>query len=505
MLASAAAALALNIALAAGPLALVLGSVPALAAEGPSAELRAAGGPYYAGVPIELEVTATGFEADPQPEIHYDPVPGGRIELRGVSPSSTSFMQIINGRIIRRSETRVVYSLSFTPNRPGKYRVGPFRVTQGSKQATTASFVVTAGTIPITDSQRIRVTMPEGPYVVGQHVPVTVEWWSQAGSVDRLYNQRARLPLLERDDAFDFSVPAAKTTHAAIVIGDTEYPADVSRRREGGKQWIVRSFTTTMIPMQPGTYEIEPPELFVDEVTSFRRDFFGNRIPMKARKLRAVGKPRTIVVSELPREGRPRSFAGAVGQGFTLEVRADRSVVQVGDPIRLTLTLRGDGTVESAALPPLAGEDALPPEHFRVPEGEIPGVFADGAKTFETTVRVLDESVHEIPPIAFSWYNPESRQYETTRSRPIALSVRPAQVVSAADVVTAKPATEEEQGPAAAKQPPATKQAPPGGAAPVAAAKRFTLTGADLSIETDRSRLTQPGRRWAADPRLPIV
>ncbi len=483
---------------------LVLGLAGAAAA-GPTAELRAARGPYYAGVPIEIEVTASGFDADPQPEIDYDAVSGGRIELRGVSPSSTSFMQIINGRITRHSETRVVYSLAFIPDRPGTYQVGPFRITQGSRRAATRPLVVTAGMIPIADSQRIRLTMPEGPYVVGQHVPVTVEWWSAAGTVDRLYNQRARIPLFEREDVFDFSVPATKTSHAVIVIGDTEYPADVSRQSDGGKQWIVRSFTETMIPMQPGAYDIEPPELFVDEVTSFRRDFFGNRIPMKVRKLRAIGQPRTIVVSELPRQGRPQSFAGAVGRGFTLQVSADRSIVQVGDPITLTFTLRGDGTVESAALPPLAGQGALPPEHFRVPEGEIPGVFSEGAKTFEVTIRVLDESVREIPPIPFSWYDPETRQYETTHSRPIALSVRPAQVVSAADVVTAKPAAGGAEAAAAREQPPAIGKTSESDAAETQVAKRFTLTGADLSIETDREKLTRPKRRWAADPRLPIV
>ena len=61
----------------------------------------------------------------------------------------------------------------------------------------------------------------------------------------------------------------------------------------------------------------------------------------------------------------PPSFAGAVGRGFSLEAAADRSVVQLGDPITLTLTIRGDGNLGNVALPALEGEHGFSPERFR--------------------------------------------------------------------------------------------------------------------------------------------
>ena len=66
----------------------------------------------------------------------------------------------------------------------------------------------------------------------------------------------------------------------------------------------------------------------------------------------------------------------------------------MGDPITLSVTLRGDGNLETAALPPLSTVDSgLDAESFRLPSGDVAGVLSedDTAKTFTVTVRVLDE------------------------------------------------------------------------------------------------------------------
>ena len=91
---------------------------------------------------------------------------------------------------------------------------------------------------------------------------------------------------------------------------------------------------------------------------------------------RATGKPITIRVAEVPRVGRPPSFAGAVGAGYSLEVDADRSVVQLGEPIMLSFHLRGDGDLSSASLPAL-----VPPSSVSATSGSVRAISAhDGLK-----------------------------------------------------------------------------------------------------------------------------
>ena len=67
-------------------------------------------------------------------------------------------------------------------------------------------------------------------------------------------------------------------------------------------------------------------------------------------------------------------------------------------------------------------------------------MLKDGSgKNFVVTVRVLDETVTEVPPIAYCWFDPQQKRFQTTRSDPIALRVLPAQMVGAQSVVTAAP------------------------------------------------------------------
>jgi hypothetical protein len=207
-----------------------------------------------------------------------------------------------------------------------------------------------------------------------------------------------------------------------------------------------------------------------------------------------VGKPATLVVKPLPSEGRPESFAGAVGPGYTINVDADRTVVRVGDPIRLDVTLRGQGNLENASLPPLSADGGMDPQRFRLPQGEIPGEAQNGEKRFSVTVRVNDQSVSEIPALAYSWFDPRDQAYHTTRSKPIALRVTEAQVVSAADVVISPKANgNNSSSPEDANNGPANNgEAGTGGAA--SATPAFTLSGADLSIESSVPLLLSDAR-----------
>ena len=56
-------------------------------------------GPYFTGVPIDLQVAVEGFEESPQPTIQVDQPETGQLELTGVSPNVSSSIQIINGHM----------------------------------------------------------------------------------------------------------------------------------------------------------------------------------------------------------------------------------------------------------------------------------------------------------------------------------------------------------------------------------------------------------------------
>ncbi len=460
------------------------------------AEVRVSSHPYYVGVPIDIQVIVDGFERDPEPTVDVAPVAGTILEFVSVSPNVSSSIRIVNGQMTRSERVRFVYRYRLTADRPGPLTVGPFEIAQGGKNAHARAVHFELEQVPTSDEQRFRLVLPEGPLSVGQRVTVTLEWWLSESFAQRLAGRRARVPLFDLVDRFTFEdvkLPDAKSTLAVqTTAGALELQAAVRNTQWRGERYLVVTAQRTMIALKPGEVTIPPSSIVTEEATRWSNDFFGNRVPAAVRRLRVTDEARTLVFKSTPADGRPASFSGAVGKGFSIDVSADRSVVQTGDPVRLTIDVRGDAALNTISLPVLANS-GLDARDFKVPEGPMAGIVEDGVKRFDVVVRVNSDQITEIPPIEFSWFNPDLGQYEATRSRPIAMSVRAAAVVSAADVVTARGADEQDAADGTARA--------DLGREPTRAARgrpMFTLSGAELSIETRPELLLAGPVSWYA-------
>jgi hypothetical protein len=461
-------------------------AAPALAE--PTVQLRVSRGPYYAGIPIDLHVHATGFEKEPQPSCEVDPPTGAStISLVGVVPQFNSSVRIVNGRVTRSETATFICQYRFTPGAPGQHVVGPFRVSQSGVVRATERHSIQAQSAPLDPKVTVKILIPEEPVYVGQQLPIEIEWWLDEELQDQIRDYTIESELFHRDDAFRFLTEerpkqGEQTLEIQTQSGPRTLPAAIERRSANGRDYLVVSAERILVPLRSGEFDLAPATVSVEAVTRWQRDLFGGRRPAASARLFGRDEPRRLVIKSAPAAGRPGSFAGAIGRGFTLEVAADRSVVQLGDPITLTITLRGDGNLTSVGPPKLGGEGGLDTGAFRLPDIDASGEIRGESKVFEIPVRVLSDSVREIPALAYAYFDPESEEYRTTYSRPIALSVRPAEVISADDVVNAAPDSAPSQG---AVGPAADR----GNEADAGRRGSFTLSGADLSIEPDPGRL----------------
>ena len=375
-------------------------------------------------------------------------------------------------------------------------------MTQGGESRKTRPMMLDLRTVPTSDDQRIRLLLPDRSVYVGQRVPVTLEWWykgrlssiARPSSVfrsDDLDLSKAhlwiRVPLFFLDDAFDFVNEEVDGRRDLLLPIETPggrgyLKAEHSVQVHAGERYNVFTAQRTLIPVRAGSYDLEPASVTLEVVTRWERNFFENR-PAATQRYRNVDVARKLVVKEPPLAGRPESYAGAIGKGFTLSVSADRTVVRAGEGVTLTLVVRGDGNLPHAGLPPLDADGGLSPDDFRVPGPDVAGILDEeqGTKTFRVTVRVLSESVTEIPPIAYSWFDVERGRYETTRARPVALSVSRAEVIDAGSVVSGS----RERGPDLDSVPADVSRSRP----------RFQLHDADLAIETRPERVLRDARR----------
>ncbi len=454
--------------------------------------------PYYIGDPVVLQFTVTGFDEEPDPScemVPEKPLPGIRGQITGVSPSVSSYMVQRNGRIFQSKTVTLRIDYMVTADQPGDCQVGPFLIRQGNKEVRVDAVPMVFEDVPDDPDMRIRLVLPDRPLYPDERVPLKIEWW-YAGNVDNILNLNIHSPLF---DQFRFAPDAEwdrRSSRLPILTasGRVALAAEVRQEEYEGRTYVVATAERTLIPERVGRFALEPITATLRTATAWERqrspydDFGGslfrdlmgeNRRPSRTTLTRAIGEPLALLVNPFPLKDRPESFAGAVGSGFSIDVAADRTVVRVGDPINLAITLHGDGNLAGASLPPLSADGGMEPGLFRLPEEETPGTVVDGAKTFRVSVRVSDESVAEIPSLAYAWFDPETETYKIARSKPIALRVMPARVISAADVVRGA------DSPAAAAAAAGDEGQPGPGAAATAGKSPFSLSGADLAIERD--------------------
>ena len=475
-------------ALAAGLCAALLGAVGASAAFAQAAQVTTEPGPHYVGEPVSIRITAVGFEEDPPP-VAAAPAPAdGELELVGMSPSVSQSITIVNGHMSRTREVTHVFQFRFVGDHPGTAKLGPFKVTQGKLEATVPAVNVPLQAVPSNEDVAVDLHIGQtagDPLFVGERVPVSISFTLERSLQQNVLDYTLRVPFFDDQQRFRFLDDGHQAGDTDVVIETAQGRIQLrglSREHvEKGKHYTTVEVTRTLVPLVAGRFRVPPASFSVEEGTRFRRDFFGGRRATEVRRWRAETPDRFVEVAAVPGREKPPSFGGAIGRGFTLDVAADRTVLQVGDPITLTFEVRGDG-LETASLPPLDAKGLLPGDRFRVPDGPYPGEVVGDAKRFTVLVRVLDAGVSEIPGLAYSWFDPDTRQYETTHSRPIALSVHPAEVIGAGDVEVAKRTAP--SAPGAEPQPES-----PDAATEAARARSFALTGADLAVEPDPARV----------------
>ncbi len=464
--------------------------------------------PHYVGRPVVIQFTVEGFDQEPTPTVETLKAlsPGLRAQTEVGTPRVMSGYSNLNGRISQYVKVTHRINYVVTADKAGDFTVGPFVLKQGAKEASVEAVPISFEAVPDDPDMRIRLILPEGNVYPDQRVPVTIEWCF-AGPSEVIEDLAIYSPLF---DQFRFAPDREPRRGDSRMPIDTEdgrivLAATAKQETLDGRDQIVVTATRTMIPNRVGAFELAPITAILERATAWAQDrsllseMFSDRKRAAETAIgRTLGRAQTLVVKPFPSAGRPESFAGAVGDGFSIDVAADRTVVRVGDPIGLDIKLRGRGNLENASLPPLSADGGLNPELFRLPEGDVSGRMADGAKEFEVAVRVSTESVAEIPALAYSWFDPATETYHTARSKPIALRVMPTQVVSAGDVVSSSQTTERSGSTGDGSsdgEPREVASATP--TSPV-----YSLSGADLAIEPLAGAVLRDSGDWTS--RLPL-
>jgi hypothetical protein len=217
--------------------------------------------------------------------------------------------------------------------------------------------------------------------------------------VDVQLNESARQRLRHNPTFFPPEMPA-------VLAYDLAPPPPLLR--QGRSCFETLSYRRALFPLFPGAVRIAPATLTYSLPLS--SSFF-------AREERFERRTDTVqfVAVEPPLGGRPRDFAGAVGE-VRATARLDAPSSRMGDPILLTLRLSGAGNVKLLPRPALSlawGTVALGEERVVV---DTSAARVRGAKEFDWILTPRQAGRLVVPSIRYPFFDPMRGQYDVTLS-----------------------------------------------------------------------------------------
>ncbi len=183
-----------------------------------------------------------------------------------------------------------------------------------------------------------------------------------------------------------------------------------------------------LIPQRTGNITIDPAKVECVIKTLARQSsqslfdqFFGNQY--KQSKTMIESKPVNINVKPLPSQGKPESFSNAVGQ-LDFQTSVDKNQVKENEAVNLTVSITGNGNLELIEAPQIN----FPPD-FEVYDPEVDlniknsASGPSGKKSFSYLIIPRHEGEYRIPPVKFSYFNPNTNAYKTYSSQEYKINV----------------------------------------------------------------------------------
>lgn len=376
-----------------------------------------------ASVTIRVE----GRSAEPRaPELPT--VEGLRMRLLGPSRSSYTFY---NGQqLIER--TGVQYVLELRPTRTGSFEVPPFAIWTGTKQQQTPPLRLEARQDLVgAELGFLEVEVTPRRVYVHEPVRVRVDYGVQQGVklADDVAN-RYRYQDIEVQAPWLDEFPGGERLEVAEPGGDTRVAvcnrkliraAFEAEHPRDERAWQRYSFERAFLPTRLGRVRLAAPLLRFRALTGRpKTDRFGRRVGQVTENYYVYGEPLELEVLPIPEVGRPTPYFGAVGR-FAIEASLDRQRVRVGESVKLSLTVTGQGNTEFLRLPEL---DELPGFH-KLGQNEAQRDADKVVVTYDLTP--LSDEVEQVPPVRWNFFDttPGVEQFVEVATAAQPLDVQP--------------------------------------------------------------------------------
>jgi hypothetical protein len=250
---------------------------------------------------------------------------------------------------------------------------------------------------------------------VGESVPVQIEVGLRAGIVTSVNG----LPTLKGSD-FTFNNLSKQPERREETI-------------EGGA-FVLLTWHSALAAVKPGEFALsaQAPLTVKMSTLSAADRAVASRLAfpllqsmysgIAPREMTIESSPFQLKVLPLPTEGQPDNFSGAVGE-FRVSSDVSPANVAAGEPLTLRLHISGAGNfdrVDSTMFDHLDHWKTYPAKSTFTPSDAVGN---EGEKVFEQPLIAAQPGERSIPGLEFSYFNPNTRQYERAQTPAIKVIV----------------------------------------------------------------------------------
>jgi hypothetical protein len=202
---------------------------------------------------------------------------------------------------------------------------------------------------------------------------------------------------------------------------------------KGERYRVAKIKQVALFPSKTGSLSVTPFELNIPVIVKKKRqtgndvfdEFFNDSFFSRTETVEFHAKSNTIKVEVDPLPGgAPASYNGAVGN-FNFKAEVDKNNVSTNESVTLRLTISGSGNIKLLKVPevqlPGGMEKYEPKSVDNVNSG---GGTISGQKIVDYLIVPRTVGEKEIPPIEFTYFNPQTKKYVTLKSQPIKINVK---------------------------------------------------------------------------------
>jgi len=317
-------------------------------------------------------------------------------------------------------------TFALTPTQPGEFIIPALRAEIDGQVLTTQPLKLTAVKADSSAANAageklafFKLFVPKKEVYVGEIVAAEFQVYVREGvanaeNILQGFEQYAGCPVKAE------GVSIFKTAHAQR-----------RRMRSGNSIYGVATLVTSLSPVKTGPLTIGGMEVTLtlqlplpNQRSRDPFDPFGMFQQYERRQVALTTEPATLTVLPLPKENVPTNFNGAVGS-FSMSITAGPTNVAAGDPVTVKVQISGRGTLDSLALPEQNAwrEFKTYPPTTKLDTTDALGL--QGTKTFEQLVVPQSPDIKALPPVSFSFFDPDQKSYRTLTQPAIPLAVRP--------------------------------------------------------------------------------